>query len=90
MSMRQRAQRRKGADVGVTDWPVATSSAVTSTSAKPSVHGGVGVAEVFLPPRYAATCTPPKVSIDVADFVVLAGFATTPMRPRMEEAGRRG
>jgi hypothetical protein len=91
--MRRRAQGGRDAVVGVTDLPVATSSAITSTSAKPSGkqrpwRGGVGVAEFVIPSRFAATCTPPRVSIDVADFAVLASFATTPMRPRRESAGK--
>ncbi len=90
--MRRRAQGGRDAVVGVTDLPVATSSAITSTSAKPSGkqrpwRGGVGVAEFVIPSRFAATCTPPRVSIDVADFAVLASFATTPMRPGRESAG---
>ncbi len=64
--------RVPGADVGVPERSLATSSAGTSTSASPvwsgsAGAGGVGVAGTLLPPRYAQTPTPPREAMEPLD-----------------------
>ncbi len=92
---RRKAYSQEGAEVGVTELVLASSSAVTSTSARPGSMmwwkgGGVDVAIGMLPSRSTATCTPPRAFIGVTDVVVLSSFAITSMRPGAGRAGGAG
>ncbi len=52
--------------------------------------GGVDVADVLLPSRSTATCTPPRALIGVTELLLPPSFAVTSMGPGVKRAGEAG